>query len=258
MSSRATGSPSTDGLRRGERERTREDREPGQQRLLRFGKQVVRPVERGAQGPVALDARPSAPGQQAEHVVEAIGDLGRTQRAGPGRRQLDRQRNAVEAAADPGDGLGVSGGVEDGARLLGPQDEQLHGGTVVVHAQRRSPTRSLALDVERLPRGGQHLDRRTRRHDSAGDLRGGVQQVLAVVEDQEGIAKSEAGDQGVQVLFLARLDAEQAEQRSAHRVRPVDGVERGEPDAVTPSGLESPAHLQRQPGLADPARAGDA
>ena len=42
-----------------------------------------------------------------------------------------------------------------------------------------------------------------------------------------------------------------------HRVRPVDGVERGEPDAVTPGGLESPAHLQRQPGLADAAHAGE-
>ncbi len=115
----------TDGLRRGQRERTSEDREPSQQRLLRFGQQVVRPVERGAQGPVALDARPSPAGQQTEHVVEAIGDLGGTQRAGPGRGQLDRQRDAVESAADPGDGLGVSGRVERGARLLGPQDEQL-------------------------------------------------------------------------------------------------------------------------------------
>jgi len=51
----------------------------------------------------------AAPGQEREPVVEALGQLGRGEGAQPGDRQLDRQRHAVQRAADLGHRPGVAG-----------------------------------------------------------------------------------------------------------------------------------------------------
>jgi hypothetical protein len=50
-----------------------------------------------------------AAGQQPEAVVQPVGDLGERQGAQPRRGQFDRQRQTVERAADPQDGVGVGG-----------------------------------------------------------------------------------------------------------------------------------------------------
>ena len=70
----------------------------------------------------------AAAGEQREPVVEAVGQLGRGQRAQPRHRQLDRQRHAVEGPADLGDRRGVAGvELEVGQHRGGPVGEQPHG-----------------------------------------------------------------------------------------------------------------------------------
>jgi hypothetical protein len=95
------------------------------------------------------------------------------------------------------------------------------------------------------------------RNDRARDLRGGVEQVPTVVEDQQRVAKPETLDEGVEIAFRAGLDAEEAEQRTGHELRSVDGVKRGEPHAVAPLRLLMSADLQRQLRLADTADTGE-
>ena len=87
-----------------------EHREAREARLLVVAEQVVAPVDRRAQRPLACGRVAGAGAQRAERRVEALGDLaGRQQPAARG-RQLDRQRQPVDAPADLRDrgGVGVA------------------------------------------------------------------------------------------------------------------------------------------------------
>ena len=112
-------------------------------------------------------------GEQAEAVVEALGDLLDAQGRRARRGQLDGQRDAVEPEADLGQGGGV--GVDEavvGDEGAGPVDEQP--GRLVAHQrfdrairdafgrhrQRRHPPDDLAGDAEGLAAGGQHPEHR--------------------------------------------------------------------------------------------------
>ena len=79
-----------------------------EQRAFTRFEQLVRPLDRAPQGLVALGRAAATAGQQLEALVEAGGDVGRRHDRHPRRRQLDRERDAVEPAADLGDGLGVA------------------------------------------------------------------------------------------------------------------------------------------------------
>jgi hypothetical protein len=123
------------GPHRIQRERAGEDRQPVEDGPLRFAEQVVGPLERGAQRPVALGAHTPAARQQPEHVVETLGDLGRAQRSRPRRGELDGQRNAVETSTDANDGIHVAVGVERRAGLLRSHSEERDRCTVSVRRQ---------------------------------------------------------------------------------------------------------------------------
>ena len=71
--------------------------------LLGLGEQRVRPVDRGAQRLVALDRGAPTAGEQPEALVEQGGDLAGRHADDPRRGELDRERDAVEPAADLGD-----------------------------------------------------------------------------------------------------------------------------------------------------------
>ena len=66
---------------------------------LRLVEQVVRPVDHGAQRPLAGQGSPVPAGQDAEPIVEFGLDLADRQRSEAGRGQLDRERDAVEPPA---------------------------------------------------------------------------------------------------------------------------------------------------------------
>ena len=94
----------------------------------RLVEQVVAPGDRAAQGALPLGhvARPG--GEQLELALQPGEDRVGRQKPDAGRRQLDRQRHAVEAGADPGHCHGV-GPIEAEARASRhrPLDEQPDG-----------------------------------------------------------------------------------------------------------------------------------
>ncbi len=79
---------------------TCEDRHPAEAHLLGLAEQVVAPLDGRFQGPVPRQPGPAAAGEQPEPVAEPGGQLRHRQRADPGRRELNGQRDAVELAAD--------------------------------------------------------------------------------------------------------------------------------------------------------------
>jgi hypothetical protein len=79
------------------------DAKPSQHGLLVGLEQVVAPFEGGAQGLVARQRRAHAAGQQPEARVEVVANGAEPEGRGPRCRQLDRQRQAVEATADVDD-----------------------------------------------------------------------------------------------------------------------------------------------------------
>ena len=88
---------------------------------------VVAPLDGRAQRLLARQRGPAAAGEQAEAVVELGQDLLDPQHAGARRRQLERQRDAVEPPADLGDGRRVGVGERElGRDLAGALDEEPH------------------------------------------------------------------------------------------------------------------------------------
>ena len=130
-------------------EATHKHRQPAKQHPLGVGQQRMRPVHRGAQGLLAAHRGARTAGQQPEPVMQAVEDLGQRQRAHPRRRQLDRQRQTIQARAD----LGHRGGVvaADGEIRPGmprPVDEQLDG--FIGQRQRRHPPTQLTRHPDGL------------------------------------------------------------------------------------------------------------
>ena len=104
--------------------KTREARE---ERLLLRQQQVVAPGDRPAQRLLARGEVLRAARQQRQPLVEAAQERRRRERPHPGRRQLDRQRQAVQPDADLRHGrrVHVAEG-EVGGRAARPLDEQPH------------------------------------------------------------------------------------------------------------------------------------
>ncbi len=262
--------PRADRLRRLEGERPREDRQPAERRPLRPGEQGVAPVERGAQRLLAGRRHPAAPGEQAEGVVEAVEDLRDGEHVNPGRRQLEGERDAGEAGADAGDGVGIlrrqREGGGDGPR---PGHEELHrrgtgefvhGGQVirVRGHQRRDAILALARDLQPLAAGGEDAQGGAGGEQVVGEGGAGVDQVLAVVEDEERGPGGEEGGQGRQ--HRAARSFPQAE-GGGHGDRDARGIgdrrEFDKPEALREGGSEVGCKLQGEAGLAAAADTGE-
>ena len=87
-----------------QRRAARKHRQSPQHDALGIGEQVVAPIDRGAQGLLARQGGAAAAGQQAKGIVQPRGDLLDAEHLHAAGGQLDRERNAVEPAADLGDG----------------------------------------------------------------------------------------------------------------------------------------------------------
>ena len=135
-------------------EAAREHREAAQHRPLLVAQQVVGPVDGGPQRLVALDRRAAATGQEPEALPEPLRDLRRRQRARPGGRELDRERDAVEAPADLDDRVDVAGvDLEPGPDRARPLGEQPDGFALERDGHARSARGScrLATTMSRSP-----------------------------------------------------------------------------------------------------------
>ena len=165
--------------------------------------EVVAPVEGGGQGLLAVRMAVPATGEDAERIAQAGGELGDGEVDDTYGGQLEGEGDAVETATDLGD-RGGSGGIEHEARRRVPRplDEQLDGfetsqsvGRVVVSRQleRGHPPGDLAGMPERLAARGHDDELGASRQELRGQGDDGVEDVLAVVEDEQDAPGSRAG-----------------------------------------------------------------
>ena len=121
---------------------------------------------------------------RAERCLEAVGDLGRRQQSAAGRRQLDRQRQPVDAPADLSDRGSVAvaevkAGVV-GSRALAEQRDSVGvsqfsrtmGCPGLGQRERRHRIALLGLHSERFATGGQDGERRTGLEQPGDEWRG--------------------------------------------------------------------------------------
>ena len=133
-------------------------------------------------------------GEQLEPVGESFDDLVGRELCDLRGGELDGQRDAVEPPADLGDvgrvGLGHH---EIGAYRDGAVAEQAHrvrklgqiGRVIRRHGKRRDRADLFALQLERFTAGRQDGDVRAPVEDRVDEVRAGVDQMLAVVENEE-------------------------------------------------------------------------
>ena len=177
---------------------------PGDQPLV-FAQEIPAPVDDGAQRLLAGQRGAAASRKQPEAVVEARGDLGNGQRAQPRSRELDRERQAVEAPADLDDAAHVRCVDRESRRSGGRAIREELGGGVLArnvrvgvggrHAEGRDHHQLLAGDAERLPAGRDDPKPRTVREQLVGEHRRRGDDVLAVVEDEDRLALGEDVEQ---------------------------------------------------------------
>ena len=245
--------------------------------------EVVAPGDRAAQRLLALGQVARARGQHAELLLEAAEDRVGRQELGPGRRQLDRERHAVEPGADRGDGRGVVvRDLEVGPDGERPRDEQPDG--LVLGHEVGGDRPLFAREVQLLEvghreqatgagrpgtgyscspeiRSGARLVAITRSFGAArrrSAMTGaGVDDLLEVVEDEQHLALR----QPLHELVARRLrrglgKAERRRDPRRNEGRIADRLERDEPCPVVVLVGDVGGELERQPGLARPARTG--
>lgn len=128
--------------------------------------------------------------------MQAVHDLLQRQRPNTRRSKLDRQRHAVQAPADLlSQREIVVADTEVGAGVAGAVSEQLDG--LVGHGQRRHPPAQLAGHPQRLTAGGQDRQPRARRQQRDHYGPAGVEQMLAIIKQQQRFALAEESDQQV-------------------------------------------------------------
>jgi hypothetical protein len=179
--------------RRGGVEAGREHRQGAHRPLRRRIEQLPAPVDHRVQGAVPFGRVPAAAPQQREPVAEPARDLGRCHRADAGGGQLHGQRKAVEIAADVRRRLDRDVG---GPRRPGPLHEQFHARRLVELGQRVD---HLGRQAQRRPAGGQDAEPGRPRDERAHQLGGRVDDVLAVVEHEQGRTGAEGLDDTVHV-----------------------------------------------------------
>ncbi len=189
-----------------------------------------------AQGVVAFQAAPRAD-QQPEPLIETITHLAGGHRRHPRGRQLDGQRDPVEAAADLHHRGRLASVADREARrnVLRPFDEQGHRGRVDACAdvQRGHRPQPLVGDSESFAAGGHNLGRRRGREDGLDQIGGGIEHVFAVVEHQQPHPALQGGGHALGYALAGLLgDAQHRGHRVGHRRRIGDRGQFEKPDAV--------------------------
>ena len=173
-------------LGRLEREPTGEHGEATVKDALLTGEQVVAPVDRGAQRLLAGQRGATTGAEHVEALAQARGDLIERQRGRASRGELDRQRHAVQTPADLLHGAGGVRGIEARPRSGGALAEQPLG-----LGQRGHPPNDLVGTPQRLAARGQDAHARPGSQNLLGQAGTRVDQVLAVVENDQRIASGQ-------------------------------------------------------------------
>ena len=166
----------------GTRHAVLEHREPGQRPLLLGREEVPRPGDDGLEGAVAVGGGAVATAQGGEPVLESGRHLGRRHGADPSGRELDRQRQPVQA-------------LHDGTHHLGVQDRVWPRGRGAAYEERprvgcgelAQRDRAFGGEPEGCSAGGQDLEvaRGREARKATSEAATGSTHVLAVVEHQQ-------------------------------------------------------------------------
>ena len=173
----------------------------------------------GSQGNPARQPCPAAGLQQRQRVAQAFGDLGRRQRSGAGGGKLERQRHPVQAAGDlPTAGRFSSTSAKPGAasaarwmnsRTASERSSSARCAAGLGQRQRRHAPCDLAVHPQPLAARGEHVQLRAGAQQPIDEPRAGVDDVLAVVEDDEHALGADVLGEGVdRIAVRARLHAE--------------------------------------------------
>ena len=245
-----------------------EDRQPPEEGLLGGGQQVVAPGDPGAHGPQPFRDVLRAVGEQGEAAAEPGQQRLRRQHGHPGGRQLDRQRQAVQAPADLHHRGRVLVGQHDGrAHRRGSLDEEPDGLVLdqrrcrhrpggIRERQRRDGQDVLTGDPQQRAARDQQRDARAADHQIDQNRPGG-EDVLEVVEDQEQAPRAEGAHQRVGGGPPGGLhDAERLGDPGRDPLVVANRRELDEGDLVE-AGIEVLRDRNGEPGLPDAAGSGE-
>jgi hypothetical protein len=236
---RAYGASGADPLRLLQAEVAREHGEALERQPLVGFQEVVAPIDGGAHRLVARGLGARARRQHLQRMDQARGELIEVQQPGPGRGQLDGEGQTLQARADSGHPRRLAG------VLRAAREEQRDR---VLRRQRRYRPRDFTRDAEGLAAGGQDAEPRAALREHACRFRGGVDEVLTVVEDEEEVAVAQSPHEGLDHGPTAVVVHAQSR---GHGLRHTRGL--GDRCQLHPPYLPNGAHrLQGQAGLADP------
>ena len=174
-----------DGPGRIERPAAREHGKPGEELPPAGTKEVIAPVHGGSQGPLPGGEVTRPRGEQVQAPAKPLQHLCRCQHLHPCCGKLEGQGQAVELAADLGDGIvGLEVSLQR-PRPLGKQGDGLG------LRQRRDGIAPLAGQLQRFAAGDQELDRGSRSQEP-GQTGCCLHDLLDVVQDQERLPGGEA------------------------------------------------------------------
>jgi hypothetical protein len=215
---------------------------------------------------LAFQQHAAAAGEQREAIVQPLVDLLQRQRAHPRRRELERERNAFDPGAELGDRRRFAlRQREPGLLQLRARHEQLDrfGARERFHArcrlgqrQRQHRVHLLARNAQRFAARRDDADVGRGAQDRVRERRAGAHDLLAVVEDQQCLARFQMRAQRVRERFsrlLAHGEHLCRFMRDERRI--ADRREIEEPDAVGVRIEHVGGDLQREPRLAEPAHA---
>ena len=237
-------------------ERAGEHRERAPELAL-FGRaQLVAPVDHRPEGALAPDGAAGAAAKEREPGGQPARELGDRERPQPRRGELDRERQPVEGSAQVDRGFRVrlaefEGGV--GGTRSGDQERHRLGRPVRGghHRQRGHRVDQFAVELERTTARREHRELRESEQQFVGERRGGIDDLLAVVDDQDGGRAAKRGDDDLERI-ARRLFGERkgTHHREGQTQRVLHGLERDEPavDALALRIAVRRAH--REPGLA--------
>ncbi len=258
--------PRPDGLDRLEREAGREHAEVLEHVALRIGQEAHAPLDRRLHRAVPFGHVADGRGQQRKRPFEPLRDAGSRQHPHLRGGQLDRQRQALQPAADVGDiGGVVLGEREVGLDRPGAVDEQRDGGRLpcAIQARRRRPlgrgeggdlVDALAADAQHD--AARHQEARERRDRVQPHEHGcGIHDLLEVVEhDEHAPVFERARDALFERGFAVVADAERVGDRREEQLLLEHALQQHEVGSVGEEVLGGVGDLDREAALADAAR----
>ena len=210
-----------------------------------------------------IAARRGAP-NSGNAVVQASGEAFDPKRRDARGGELDGQRQAIKPATNLGDQRGVRVGqrevFDDRSHAL---DEQLHGGEGRRLGGRQSGRRLrgaercetvfvFARHPKRLPAGRQDVYARSSAEKSRRQAGHRLNEVHAIVEQQQHPIVSEGSDQGGKRIFGAHFQTEHGRNRARHQAGVAERCQVDQPDAVFVVGSHALGDGEGDRGLADP------